>query len=218
MSKLKIIIPVIACALTLAACTPVAQPTPEPTTPAQTQSSTVTPSPEVMIERNTIVDVASKAENLTTLVSAVTTADLVETLSGAGPFTVFAPTDDAFAKVPKATLDGLLKPTAKADLTKVLAYHIVPGELMAKDLKNGQKLKTVQGEELAVLISNSNVTVGGAKVITKDMKASNGVVHIIDTVLLPKNTESTAKAPASPSGSAKASPSASASPRATSTR
>ncbi|CAN7429626.1 fasciclin domain-containing protein [Acidovorax sp. LjRoot118] len=129
-----------------------------------------------------IVDTAVKAGNFKTLVAAVQAAGLVDTLKGPGPFTVFAPTDEAFAKIPKATLDGLLKD--KAALTKVLTYHVVPGKVMAKDVKAG-KVKTVQGQEITVS-TNMGVMVDQSKVIATDVAASNGVIHAIDTVLMPK--------------------------------
>ncbi|KRC17585.1 MULTISPECIES: fasciclin domain-containing protein [unclassified Acidovorax] len=129
-----------------------------------------------------IVDTAVKAGNFKTLVAAVQAAGLVDTLKGPGPFTVFAPTDEAFAKIPKATLDGLLKD--KAALTKVLTYHVVPGKVMAKDVKAG-KVKTVQGQEITVSTS-MGVMVDQSKVIATDVAASNGVIHAIDTVLMPK--------------------------------
>ena len=129
-----------------------------------------------------IVDVASKAGNFNTLVTAVKAADLVDTLKGPGPFTVFAPTDAAFAKVPKAKLDALL--ADKAALAKVLTYHVVPGKVMAADVKAG-KVKTVQGQELTVA-TKGGVMVDNAKVVATDVAASNGVIHAIDTVLMPK--------------------------------
>ena len=129
-----------------------------------------------------IVDTAVAAGNFTTLVAAVKAAGLVETLKGAGPFTVFAPTDAAFAKVPKATLDGLL--ADKAALTKVLTYHVVAGKVMAADVKAGH-VKTVQGSDVA-MATEGGVTVNGAKVVAADVAASNGVIHAIDTVLMPK--------------------------------
>ena len=129
-----------------------------------------------------IVDTAVKAGNFKTLVAAVQAAGLVDTLKGPGPFTVFAPTDEAFAKIPKATLDDLL--ADKAALTKVLTYHVVPGKVMAKDVKAG-KVKTVQGQELTVSTS-MGVMVDQSKVIATDVAASNGVIHAIDTVLMPK--------------------------------
>jgi len=135
-----------------------------------------------MATTHDIVDTAVAAGNFSTLVAAVKAAGLVETLKGAGPFTVFAPTDEAFAKVPKATLDGLL--ADKAALTKVLTYHVVAGKVMAADVKAGH-VKTVQGTDLA-MVTEGGVTVNGAKVVAADVAASNGVIHAIDTVLMPK--------------------------------
>ena len=129
-----------------------------------------------------IVDTAVAAGNFKTLVAAVQAAGLVDTLKGAGPFTVFAPTDEAFAKIPKADLDALLKDKAK--LTAVLTYHVVAGKVMAKDVKAG-KVKTVQGSELT-LSTSGGVMVDGAKVIATDIVADNGVIHVIDSVVLPK--------------------------------
>ncbi len=129
-----------------------------------------------------IVDTAVAAGNFKTLAAAVTAAGLIDTLKSAGPFTVFAPTDEAFAKVPKATLDGLL--ADKAALTKVLTYHVVAGKVMAADVKAGH-VKTVEGSDLA-MATDGGVTVNGAKVIAADVAASNGVIHAIDTVLMPK--------------------------------
>jgi uncharacterized surface protein with fasciclin (FAS1) repeats len=129
-----------------------------------------------------IVETAVGAGNFKTLATALQAAGLIDTLKGTGPFTVFAPTDEAFAKVPKAQLDALLKD--KAALTKVLTYHVVPGKVMAKDVKAG-KVKTVQGGELT-LATAGGVTVDGAKVTATDIVASNGVIHVIDSVVLPK--------------------------------
>lgn len=129
-----------------------------------------------------IVDVAVGAGNFKTLVAAVQAAGLVDTLKSPGPFTVFAPTDAAFAKIPKATLDALL--ADKAKLTAVLTYHVVPGKVMAKDVKAG-KVKTAQGSELTIT-TTGGVKVDGANVVTTDVAASNGVIHVIDTVVLPK--------------------------------
>ncbi len=129
-----------------------------------------------------IVDTAVSAGNFKTLATALQAAGLVDTLKGPGPFTVFAPTDAAFAKVPKAQLDALL--ADKAALTKVLTYHVVPGKVMAKDVKAG-KVKTVQGAELT-LATAGGVTVDGAKVSATDIVADNGVIHVIDSVVIPK--------------------------------
>jgi len=129
-----------------------------------------------------IVDTAVADGNFKTLATALQAAGLVDTLKGPGPFTVFAPTDAAFAKVPKADLDALLKDKAK--LTAVLTYHVVPGKVMAADVKAG-KVKTVQGSELTVA-TTGGVTVDNAKVVKADVVADNGVIHVIDTVVIPK--------------------------------
>jgi uncharacterized surface protein with fasciclin (FAS1) repeats len=129
-----------------------------------------------------IVDTAVAAGNFKTLATALQAAGLVDTLKGPGPFTVFAPTDAAFAKIPKADLDALLKDKAK--LTAVLTYHVVAGKVMAKDVKAG-KVKTVQGSELTVT-TTGGVMVDNAKVTATDIAADNGVIHVIDTVLMPK--------------------------------
>ncbi|MBK8520526.1 MAG: fasciclin domain-containing protein [Chitinophagaceae bacterium] len=134
-----------------------------------------------------IVDVAIGSADHTTLVAAVTAAGLVETLKGAGPFTVFAPTNAAFTALPAGTVDGLLKPESKDALTKILTYHVVAGAVKAADLKDGQKVKTVQGQELTVAIKDGKVTINGANVTAADLTGSNGVVHVIDAVLMPKN-------------------------------
>jgi uncharacterized surface protein with fasciclin (FAS1) repeats len=130
-----------------------------------------------------IVDTAVAAGSFKTLATALQAAGLVETLKGKGPFTVFAPTDEAFAKVPKDQLDALLKDKAK--LTAVLTYHVVPGKVMAKDVKPGN-VKTVQGGDLAISASGGTVMVNNAKVVKTDIVASNGVIHVIDTVVMPK--------------------------------
>ena len=134
------------------------------------------------VQAKDIVDTAVAAGQFKTLAAALQAADLVGTLKGPGPFTVFAPTDEAFAKIPKADLDALLKDKAK--LTAVLTYHVVPGKVMAKDVKAG-KVKTVQGSELTVA-TTGGVTVDASKVVKTDITADNGVIHVIDTVLLPK--------------------------------
>lgn len=129
-----------------------------------------------------IVDTAVAAGSFKTLATALQAAGLVDTLKGKGPFTVFAPTDEAFAKIPKADLDALLKDKAK--LTAVLTYHVVPGKVMAKDVKAGM-VKTVQGSSLTVATAGG-VTVDNAKVVKTDIVADNGVIHVIDSVVLPK--------------------------------
>jgi uncharacterized surface protein with fasciclin (FAS1) repeats len=130
-----------------------------------------------------IVDTAVAAGSFKTLATALQAAGLVETLKGPGPFTVFAPTDEAFAKIPKADLDALLKDKAK--LTAVLTYHVVPGKVMAADVVKLKEAKTVQGGSLKI-DTTSGVKVDGATVVKTDVAASNGVIHVIDTVVLPK--------------------------------
>jgi uncharacterized surface protein with fasciclin (FAS1) repeats len=130
-----------------------------------------------------IVDTAKSAGSFNTLVTAVQAAGLVDTLKGPGPFTVFAPTDEAFAKIPKEKLDALLKD--KAALTKVLTYHVVPGKVMAADVKPGD-VKTVEGSSFKVAAKDGKVMVDKAKVIKTDVAADNGVIHVIDSVIMPK--------------------------------
>ncbi len=133
-----------------------------------------------------IVDTAAGAGQFNTLVTAVKAAGLVDTLKGKGPFTVFAPSDAAFAKLPKGTVEDLLKPENKDKLTAILTYHVVPGKVMSADIA-GKKLapKSVQGQALNV-DATKGVTVNKAKVVTADVSASNGVIHVIDTVIMPK--------------------------------
>ena len=137
----------------------------------------------------TIVDVAVGAGNFTTLVAAVTAADLVETLSGPGPFTVFAPTDEAFAALPAGVLDALLLPENKAVLAQILTYHVVSGMVMAADVTDGD-VATVEGQNVT-LSTMGGVTVNGAKVISADVMADNGVIHAIDAVILPPGVDVT---------------------------
>ena len=131
-----------------------------------------------------IVAVASGAGSFNTLVAAVKAAGLVETLQGTGPFTVFAPTDEAFAKLPKGTVEDLLKPENKEKLVAILTYHVVSGKVMAADVKT-MKAKTVNGQSLDVKVTDGAVTVDNAKVVKTDVAASNGVIHVIDTVVMP---------------------------------
>lgn len=144
-------------------------------TTEQTESSEAT---------GNIVEVAAETPELSTLVDAVTAAELVETLEEPGPYTVFAPTNEAFEAL-GGTLETLLEPANKAELAEILTYHVVPGELTASELSDGQMLETVQGESLEVKINGEEVTVNGAAVVTPDVEASNGVVHVIDEVLTP---------------------------------
>tara|TARA_B100000029_G_scaffold183760_1_gene181325 strand:- start:1395 stop:1871 length:477 start_codon:yes stop_codon:yes gene_type:complete len=133
-----------------------------------------------------IVDVAASNKSFSTLVTAVKAAGLAETLKGEGPYTVFAPTDEAFAKLPKGTLENLLKPENKQKLVAILTYHVVPGKVMAKDVKSG-KVKTASGSSFKMKVSKKGVWVDNAKVVATDVKADNGVIHVIDAVILPKS-------------------------------
>jgi uncharacterized surface protein with fasciclin (FAS1) repeats len=135
---------------------------------------------------NTVVDIAVGSADHTTLVAAVTAAGLVETLSGTGPFTIFAPTNAAFAALPAGTVEDLLKPENKEKLTSILTYHVVAGNVMSAQLSDGQKVVTLNGQELTVAIKDGVVTINGAKVVAADLAGSNGVIHVVDGVILPK--------------------------------
>jgi uncharacterized surface protein with fasciclin (FAS1) repeats len=132
-----------------------------------------------------VVEVAVGAGSFNTLVAAIKAADLVGALQGEGPFTVFAPTDAAFAALPAGTLDDLLKPANKEKLKSILLYHVVPGKVMSSDLKGTIDAKTLEGQTVKIVASAMGVTVNGAKVATADVAASNGVIHVIDAVILP---------------------------------
>jgi uncharacterized surface protein with fasciclin (FAS1) repeats len=132
-----------------------------------------------------VVDTAVAAGSFTTLAKALTAADLVTTLKGSGPFTVFAPTDEAFAKLPAGTLDDLLKPENKDKLRRILTYHVVAGEVRAADVVKLQSAKAVSGDTMTVKVSDGKVHVDDANVTRTDIQASNGVIHVIDTVILP---------------------------------
>ena len=185
---------VLALALTTAACgsddagTAASSSAPMTTSAAPSPS----PSPTESMAAADIVDTAVAAGNFTTLAAALEAAGLVDTLKGPGPFTVFAPTDDAFAALPAGTVDTLLK-DPKGDLSTILTYHVVPGKVMAADVVklDGQKVKTVQGGELTVGVDGDKVTLTDAagntvNVTATDVEASNGVIHVIDGVLMPK--------------------------------
>lgn len=139
-----------------------------------------------MAGQQNIVELAAETDILSTLVSAVQAGELVETLQGDGPFTVFAPTNDAFAALPEGTLESLLKPENKDQLVKILTYHVVPGKVMSTDLSDGQTAATVQGSDIKVKIAEGAVHINEATVIKADVAASNGVVHVIDTVIMPE--------------------------------
>jgi uncharacterized surface protein with fasciclin (FAS1) repeats len=147
--------------------------------------STLALSPVQAAPAGDIVAVASGAGSFNTLVAAVKAAGLVETLQGKGPFTVFAPTDEAFAKLPAGTVESLLKPENKEKLVAILTYHVVAGKVMAADVKT-MEVKTVNGKELDIKVTEGKVTVNNAKLIKTDVAVSNGVIHVVDTVLLPK--------------------------------
>ena len=133
-----------------------------------------------------IVDVAVGAGSFETLVAALQAAGLVEALKADGPYTVFAPTDEAFAKLPAGTIEELLKPENKDQLVAILTYHVVPGKVMASQVSDGLTATTLQGDDLSFDLSSGNVMIGQAHVITTDIGASNCVIHVIDTVLLPQ--------------------------------
>jgi uncharacterized surface protein with fasciclin (FAS1) repeats len=133
-----------------------------------------------------IVSTAVAAGSFKTLAAALEAAGLVDTLKGKGPFTVFAPTDEAFAKLPAGTVEDLLKPENKDKLTAILTYHVVPGDVMAKDVVTLKKAKTVNGQELTVKVNEGKVMIDNANVVKTDIACSNGVIHVIDSVVLPK--------------------------------
>jgi uncharacterized surface protein with fasciclin (FAS1) repeats len=133
-----------------------------------------------------IVSTAVAAGSFKTLAAALNAAGLVETLQGKGPFTVFAPTDEAFAKLPEGTVEELLKPENKEKLVAILTYHVVPGQVMAKDVVGLKAAKTVNGQELKVTVKDGKVMIDSANVVKTDIRCSNGVIHVIDSVVLPK--------------------------------
>jgi uncharacterized surface protein with fasciclin (FAS1) repeats len=143
-----------------------------------------TTSAQVQADEKDIVDTAVGAKQFTTLVAAVKAAGLVETLKGEGPFTVFAPTDAAFEKLPEGTVASLLKPENKDKLVAILTYHVVPGKVLAKDVVRLSKAKTVQGKEISITVGDK-VKVDNATVVKTDICCSNGVIHVIDAVILP---------------------------------
>jgi uncharacterized surface protein with fasciclin (FAS1) repeats len=133
----------------------------------------------------TVVDVATSSGSFKTLVAALKAAGLVETLQGAGPFTVFAPTDEAFAKLPAGTVESLLEPANREKLIAVLTYHVVPGKVTSEQAAKLDGATTVQGSRLPIVPAEGGLTVGGARVVTADLEAGNGIVHVVDAVLLP---------------------------------
>lgn len=137
-----------------------------------------------VVNHHDIVSIASDADNLTTLVKAVQAAGLVETLKSEGPFTVFAPTDEAFAALPEGTLESLLMEENRDKLVEILTYHVVPGKVMSTDLEDGMRAETVEGSSITINLSNG-VSIDNANVVSADIEADNGVVHIIDAVIMP---------------------------------
>jgi len=154
--------------------------------PVTADSAATESAPEGAKSEANLLQTAEAAGSFKTLAAAVKAAGLEETLSGPGPFTVFAPTDEAFAKLPAGTLDDLLKPENKSKLAAILTYHVVPERLNAKDVVASPTLKTVQGQSLTVKADGGSVSIDSAKVLKTDVMASNGIIHVIDSVVLPK--------------------------------
>jgi len=174
--KRMLLVPLAAMALVLAACSTAASPTPTPT-----EAPTPAPTPAAMGD---IVDTATEAGSFKTLLTAATAAGLVDTLKGEGPFTVFAPTDEAFAALPAGTLDGLL--ADKELLKKVLLYHVVPGAVTSDQVVNLTEATSVEGSPIKIAVVDGKVVLNdSAKVVTADVMAKNGVIHVIDAVILP---------------------------------
>ncbi|MBC5991407.1 fasciclin domain-containing protein [Pontibacter cellulosilyticus] len=162
------------------------------TEPASESSEVVTEETETMATEETmettnpdIVALASNNPSLSTLVQAIQAADLAGTLQGGGPYTVFAPTNEAFAALPAGTLDNLLKPENKQQLVDILTYHVTEGSVMASDLSNGMMVKTLNGKDLKVMLNGDQVMINNATVTSPNVQASNGVVHVVDKVILP---------------------------------
>ena len=156
------------------------------TTGSTAAGSSMSGSADANAQTSTVVDLAVADSRFTTLASALQSAGLVETLRGAGPFTVFAPTNDAFAKLPAGTLEDLLKPENKAKLASILTYHVVSGKVLAADAVKLDKATTVNGADADINVAGSTVTIDGSKITATDVAASNGVIHVIDTVMLPE--------------------------------
>ena len=179
-------------ALVLSACASAATPAPTavpptavPPTAAPKPTDVPKPTAAPVMEKKDIVDTAVGAGSFKTLAAALTAAGLVDTLKGKGPFTVFAPTDDAFAKLPKGTVEDLLKPENKAKLVSILTYHVVAGSVKAADVVKLTSAKTVEGTDVKIKVDGANVMVNDAKVTATDIEASNGIIHVIDTVIMP---------------------------------
>ncbi|HAJ35426.1 MAG TPA: beta-Ig-H3/fasciclin [Chloroflexi bacterium] len=180
-------------ALLVGACAPAATMPPAPAvTEAPAEAATEAPAAEAAAATADIVDTAIAAGNFNTLVAAIEAAGLVDTLKGEGPFTVFAPTDEAFAALPAGTVEALLA-DPQGQLTQILLYHVVPGKVMSTDLSDGMTAETVQGSPITFAIADGAVKVNEASVVAADIEASNGVIHVIDSVILPPTEEAAAE-------------------------
>ena len=213
MKMLKTLALLLITALLVAACAPAAPAPAAPAAPAATEAAAEEAPTEAAAEEaaaeaapteaaaeegpGTIVDVAVGAGNFSTLVAAVSAAGLAETLQGEGPFTVFAPTDEAFAALPAGTLETLLADPEGA-LTQILLYHVVAGKVMSTDLSDGMTADTVQGSPISIAIADGTVKINDATVVAADIEASNGVIHVIDSVILPPSDEAAASEEAAP--------------------
>lgn len=189
MRRTAIAVVAVAAALTLSACSSSSDEATTAESSAAVEESAIAEGDEMVGETSpgTIVEVASANPDFSTLVAAVSAAGLVETLSGEGPFTVFAPTNEAFAALPPGVLDALLLPENKDALVKILTYHVVPGTVLAADITDGD-VATVEGQNVTLSTANG-VTVNGATVVTADVLADNGVIHVIDAVLVPSDVD-----------------------------
>ena len=203
MNTLKMLALLLITALMVAACAPAAPAPMQPAAPAATEAPTEAAAEEAPAEAaadeapGTIVDIAVGAGNFSTLVAAVSAAGLAETLAGEGPFTVFAPTDEAFAALPEGTIEALLADPEGA-LTQILLYHVVAGKVMSSDLSDGMTADTVQGSPISIAIADGTVKINDATVVAADIEASNGVIHVIDSVILPPSDEAAASEEAAP--------------------
>ena len=189
MRRTAIAVVSVAAALTLSACSSTSDEATTAESSAAVEESAIEEADDMVGEASvgTIVDVASANPDFSTLVAAITAAGLGETLSGEGPFTVFAPTNEAFAALPAGVLDALLLPENKDALTKILTYHVVPGSVMAADIADGD-VATVEGQNVT-LSTADGVTVNGATVVTADIVTDNGVIHVVDAVLVPADVD-----------------------------
>jgi uncharacterized surface protein with fasciclin (FAS1) repeats len=180
--KIKLMLSIGLVGLGLVSCMPKAS------APAPAATAAPAATPAMAAPMLDIVDTAAGNKDFSTLVAAVQAAGLVETLKSKGPFTVFAPTNAAFAKLPAGTVETLLKPENKAMLVKILTYHVVSGKVLAADVVklDGKMVKTVQGSDVTVAVAGGKVKVNDSNVVATDIETSNGVIHVIDTVLLPK--------------------------------